>query len=165
MKTRILVLLFAILMAILLTASAASAQNLWCAVGRDRGRVLKAVALNGSAASRTFSFGPKICGKSAAVYRYLILDVEYTHTTSGNVLFTCTTGYNLSTANRTPQTCVGAGTCTALDGGIVSKAVTGSKNYVARLGLRGMRAWSCVASHDNTPAAGDIVTVHAYLTD
>jgi len=137
----------------------------WCPLGVN-GTTLSNVALNGAAASRTFKFGPVACrNEKVASFRWLVLEMEFTHTTSGNVLVTCTTGQTLATADKTPQTCSGSGTCTANDAGIVSKAVTGSKKWAARLGIRGYRAWSCVASHDSTPVAGDKLTVGAYLTD
>ena len=136
----------------------------FCSLGTD-GLVINAKPMNGAASTLTFTFGPRECARNVASFQWLIIEGEFTHTTDGNVVVTCTNGRSVATATHTPQTCVGAGTCTGVDGGVFSKAVTGDKDFSFRLGLRGYRAWSCVASHDNTPAAGDILTVNAYLTD
>lgn len=136
----------------------------YCLLG-TAGVVIDAKPMNGAASTLTFTIAPIQCGRDAASYRYLVIESEFTHAKSGNVLWTCLTGATVATATKTPQTCTGSGTCTAVDAGIVSKAVTGDKQWAARVGVRGYRAWSCVASHDNTPGVGDIITANAYLTD
>lgn len=136
----------------------------FCSLGTE-GKVIDAKSMNGAASTLTFTFGPRQCARNVASFKWLVVEAEFTHTTSGNVLFTCTNGRSVATADKTPQTCTGSGTCTATDAGIVSKAVTGNKKWSFRVGIRGYRAWSCVASHDNTPAAGDVLTSYAYLTD
>ena len=134
--------------------------------GPDNGRVLTAVPLNGAASTLTFVVDPIRCGQKTASFSLLVLKVNFTHVTSGNVVVTCTTGHDTKTATATPQICTGsAGTCIAEDAGIVSKAVTGDKEWAVRIGIHGYRAWSCTVSHDNTPAAGDLVTVHGKVTD
>jgi hypothetical protein len=123
--------------------------------------------MNGAASTLTFTFGPRECARNVASFKWLVIEAEFTYASkAGNVLFTCTNGRSVVTADKTPQVCVGAGTCTAVDAGIISKAVTASKNWSGpRIGIRGYRAWSCIASHDNTPGAGEILTAYAYLTD
>jgi hypothetical protein len=136
----------------------------YCLLG-TAGVVVDAKPMNGAAATLTFTIAPSQCGRDAASYQYLVLESEFTHSTNGNVLWTCLTGATVATATKTPQTCTGSGTCTAVDAAIFSKAVTGNKKWAVRLGVQGYRAWSCVASHDGGPGAGDILTASAYLTD
>jgi len=128
------------------------------------GTKLSAVSLNAAAASRTFTAGPTSCNDNMASYTYLVIEAAYTHSNSDDLVITCTVGGTVATATKTPQLCTGAGTCTANDAGIFSKAVTGDKNFAVRMGIRGFPAVSCVASHA-TAGAGDILTVIAYLTD
>lgn len=137
----------------------------WCAVGSARGKMLSAVALNAGATARTFVFGPVACGRKVGSYRYIEFEAEYTHATNGNVLLTCTHGQRAATADKTPQVCTGAGTCTLVDAGVLSKVVSGSKKFSGRIGLRGRHVWKVVASHDNAPVAGDKLTLYVYLTD
>jgi len=127
--------------------------------------LLTAVSLNAGAASRTFTVGPKECNAEVSGYAMLTLEVAHTWAKDGNIVLTCLVGSTIATATFTPQACAGSGTCTAVDGGIFSKGVTADKSYSVRLGHRGYAAISCVASHDNTPGAGDVVTVTGYLTD
>lgn len=156
--------LFAAILSLIPAVAFAQATVDFCSLGTE-GVVINAKPMNGAASTLTFTFGPRECARNVASFQWLIVEAEFTHTTSGNVIITCTNGRSVATANKTPQICVGAGTCTALDAGVVSKAVTGDKNWSFRVGIRGYRAWSCIASHDNTPAAGDVLTVSAYLTD
>jgi hypothetical protein len=157
---------FILLVAVVLFPSMAFSQatTRFCSLGTE-GLVIDAKPMNGAASTLTFTFGPRECSGNVASYNWLVIEATFTHTTSGNVIFTCTTGVSVATADKIPQVCSGGGTCVAVDGGIISKAVTGNKKWAARLGIRGYRAWSCVASHDNTPAAGDILSANAYLTD
>ena len=93
-------------------------------------------------------------------------EAEFTYSSkAGSVLMTCLTGRSVATADKTPQVCAGAGTCTLLDGAILTKAVTANKKWKFRMGLRGYRAWSCIFSHDNSPTASELFTGYAYLTD
>jgi len=135
-----------------------------CAMGIN-GKVIDTKPLNGGAATLTYTFGPVACGRRISSYSYIAFEVEYTNVTAGNVLLTFTNGRTRATATHTPQTCSGSGTCTMVDAGIFSKAVTGSIDYSGRLGPRGFNIWKVIASHDNTPVAGDIITVRLYLTD
>lgn len=155
------------LIAIAIPVPDASAQSTvdFCSLGTE-GKVIDAKPMNGAASTLTFTFGPRYCARNVASFKWLVVEMEYTHSTKvGNVLLTCTNGRSVATADKTPTTCVGAGTCTTVDGGIFSTAVTASKNWSMRLGIRGYRAWSCVASHDGTPTASEILTANAYLTD
>lgn len=140
----------------------------YCRLGKAQrnGRVLNDVSLNAAAASRTFTIGQESCNEWTASYQWLIVELDFTYDTkAGNVVLTCTTGQAIANADKTPQVCVGAGTCTALDAGIVSKAVTANKKWAARIGIRGYVAWSCVVAHDGTPGAGERITARAYLID
>lgn len=107
------------------------------------------------------------CGRDISSFTWAIFEIDFTHTTDGNVVLTCTNGQapTAAAAKFIPQTCAGAGICTTLDAGIFSKAVTGNKAYSFRLGVRGYRTWRCVISHDNTPATGDLISIGGYLTD
>lgn len=160
----------ALLLAFLSAAAAAPAdpaiddRPYRCALGVG-GKVLSAKAMNGSASSLTYTFGPKACGRRVASFRWLVLEAEYTHANSGNVVLTLTHGQRAATANKTPQVCTGSGTCVLVDAGIFSKAVTGDKKWSARLGLRGFPIWKIVGSHDGAPAGGDLLTIYVYLTD
>jgi hypothetical protein len=128
--------------------------------------VIDAKPMNGAASTLTFTFGPRECARNVASFKWLVIEGEFTYSSkAGNVVATCLTGRSVATADKTPQTCAGAGTCTALDAGVVSKAVTANKKWAFRIGIRGYRAWSCVVSHDNSPTASEIFTGYAYLTD
>ena len=158
-----------IMLAFLLCAPVAIAQEATttCPIGDGNGLVINAKPLSGAESTLTFTFGPQLCSRDVSTFTYLTVEVEYTHTTNGNVVLTCTTGQMQTTATKTPQACdsVTGGACIAADAGIIKKAVTGDKDYAVRLGVRGYKAWSCVMSHDNTPVATDVITVHAYVTD
>jgi hypothetical protein len=122
--------------------------------------------MNAAAGVRTFTFGPRECTSNVSNYNWLVVEMEFTYSSkAGNMIVTCTNGRSVATADKTPQVCIGAGTCTATDAGIVSKAVTANKKWSFRVGIRGYRAWSCVASHDNSPTASEKLTTYAYLTD
>ncbi len=149
-----------------MTDAGAQATVDFCSLGTE-GLVIDAKPMNGATSTLTFTFGPRACGRNVASFRYLVIEAEFTYSSkAGNVLFTCTNGRSVATADKTPQVCAGAGVCITVDAGITSTAVTASKNWSGpRIGIRGYRAWSCIASHDNTPGAGEILTVNAYLTD
>ncbi len=154
-------------LAFLLLAPAALAQSTtrFCSLGAE-GVVIDAKPMNGASSTLTWTFGPRECSGNVASYNWLVVEMEFTYSSkAGNVLVTCTNGRSVATADKVPQVCAGAGTCTATDAGIVSKAVTANKKWSFRVGIRGYRAWSCVASHDNTPGAGEILTTGAYLSD
>ena len=143
----------------------AQATVAFCSLGTE-GKVIDAKPMNGAASTLTFTFGPRECVRNVASFQWLIVEMEFTYSSkAGNVLMTCANGRSVATADKIPQTCAGSGTCTATDAGIVSKAVTANKKWSFRIGIRGYRAWSCVASHDNTPGAGEILTGYAYLPD
>lgn len=155
----------------LLIPSSAEAQksSRWCRLGAvgDGGKVIDSKPMDGAAGTRTFTFGTKSCGDKTSSYSYLVIEMEFTHATNGNMILTCTNGQTTGTADKSPQVCgsITAGVCVAEDAAIVKKGVTGDKNWSFRIGIKGYRAWSCIASHDGGPAAGDILTTYAYVTD
>lgn len=134
-----------------------------CQIGQT-GVVVNAQPLNGTV---NFKFGPTVCGRKVASFAYLVIEIDYTHANSGNVVVTCLTGSARNEWDKAPQVCdsVTSGTCVLVDAGKGSKAVTGDKKWAFKLGVRGYQAWSCTTTHDGTPGAGDIVTERAYLTD
>ncbi|MHC4867013.1 MAG: hypothetical protein ACYTEX_23290 [Planctomycetota bacterium] len=154
------------LLTFMASTAAAQATVDFCSLGTE-GLVIDAKPMNGAAATLTFTFGPRECARNVASFQWLIIEGEFTYSSkTGNVLITCTNGRSVATATHTPQTCVGAGTCTTTDAGIFSTAVgAANKNWSVRLGIRGYRAWSCVVSHDNSPTASELFTGYAYLTD
>ena len=157
----------ALCLSTLLLAADTSAQATvdFCSLGID-GLVIDAKPMNGATSTLTFTFGPRACARNVASYKWLVIEAEFTYDSkAGNILYTCLTGRSVATANKVPQVCAGAGTCTLIDAGVATKAVTGSKKYEFRIGLRGYRAWSCIVSHDNSPTADEIFTGYAYLTD
>jgi hypothetical protein len=154
------VLIFSIFLS---TPLAAQETARHCQIGR-MGVVVDAKPLNGTV---NFKFGPRVCGRDVSSFTYLVIEVDYTHSNSGNIVVTCLTGQQRDAADKAPQLCdhVSSGTCVMVDTGKASKAVTGDKKYTFRLGVRGYRAWSCTTTHDGTPDANDVVTERAYLED
>ena len=160
--------LFALALTALFCPATASAQSTvdFCSLGTE-GLVIDAKPMNGAASTLTFTFGPRTCARNVASFQWLVIEAEFTYSSKdGNVVITCTNGRSVATADKTPTTCTGSGTCVTADAGIFSTAVSAAnKKWSVRLGIRGYRAWSCVASHDNTPTASEIFTANAYLTD
>ena len=130
------------------------------------GYIFKNVALNGATSTRTFKFGDTACNRKVSSYEFAVFEFDFTYSSkSGNIVLTCTTGKDLKNADKTPQICVGSGTCTAMDAGIFSKAVTANKKWAVRMGIRGYASWICVVSHDGSPTASELITMNGYLTD
>jgi hypothetical protein len=156
-------ILLALILLCVTSTAYGQADARYCRVGRD-GIVVRDGALNGTV---SFNVGPMQCGARVSSYTYMILELEYTHDSNGNVVVTCLTGQSVATADKAPQGCASVidGVCTAADIGVVSKAVTADKKWAVRLGIRGYRTWTCTITHDGTPTASDLVTVRAHLAD
>lgn len=120
---------------------------------------LNAQAMNAAAGSRTFTLGP-VDGFATIQFWF-----DFTHTTDGIISLTCTGGPLSGDKDYTLTQCAKASTegeCAAIDSGVLKSGtanLTADKKWDGRLGMRGARYMSCVAVHDNTPAAGDILTV------
>jgi hypothetical protein len=129
------------------------------------GTKLSAVSLNAAPASRTFTVGPTIGNDRLLDYGTLVMEIAFTHTNNGAITTTCTTGLTAATATKTMTTCtVSAGDCNLQWGGVmVTPTLTTDTSWSQRLNIRGHPALSCVVSHGGTPAAGDVVTLTAYL--
>lgn len=130
------------------------------------GTLLSAVALNGAAATRTFTVGPALTnGTRLYNYSILTLRVAYTWANNGTLTVTCTEGDTVATATATPTTCtVASGTCTLNYAGVfVTPSLTASKTFKIDMGLTGSQALSCVVAHGGVPNANDKVTVSGVL--
>jgi len=151
-----------VLFALLFSASAA-AQNKHRAY--PLGTKLSAVSLNAAAASRTFTVGPTLGRDSLLDYGTLVLEYTFTHANNGTISTTCTAGQTVATADKTLTTCVvSGGNCTIQFGGVATTAtLTTDKKWLWRLGIKGIKALSCVVAHGGTPAAGDVITVTGYV--
>lgn len=115
---------------------------------------LSAVAMNGAAGTRTFTF-------SAVGYARTVFYVSFTHANSGTLTLTCTASPDGNTTDHTLTVCnTSAGTCTLVDAGIwVSPSLTGDKDYVIDAGVLGYRDVECVLVHGGSVAAADVVTL------
>lgn len=120
---------------------------------------LNAVALNAAAASRTFTIGP-VDGFATIQFWF---DFDYT-AVAGVISLTCTGGPTSADKDYTLTVCDSASTegeCSAKTSGILKSEgqLSADTKWDARLGMRGARYLSCLAAHDNTPGATDLLTV------
>lgn len=131
-------------------------------VGPDRSAVtsgLSAVALDGAAGTRTFTFNP-------VGYARVIFYVDYTHSNDGTLTLTCTASDDGNTTDFALTTCTEAsGTCTLnFAGVIVTPSLTTDKDFVAVLGVHSYRSVECVLEHGGTPDSADVATITYDLT-
>ena len=136
------------------------------------GKLLDAVAMNGAAATRTFSILSSNTNPQACLprkYAQLVLTASFTRVNTGTHTYTCTvSGSGQSTAalaTYAPTTCTeGAGTCTLSWGGVfVTPSMAASKDYAFRFGHRGYPNVKCVVEQSGAPGAGDVLTVYGEL--
>lgn len=128
---------------------------------KDLGTILPEVALNASAANRTFVLPTN----SGIGFSTLMLFVNYTHNTDGQLDVTCTGGPAATDRDYQPTTCVVAtGVCTLKFGGKVQTDgdLTANTKFWARIGIAGTKDMSCVVT-ESTPTADDKVEIKAYL--
>jgi len=132
----------------------------------DLGTLLDAVALNGAAATRTFTVGPTLSNRINLVgFSTIGFDVNYTYSAGGVLTFTCTgtsgSGAAATYAVNTLTTCTtSAGTCTLNWAGVVNTpTLAADKKFNFPLGVSSLQSVKCAVSLSGSPAAGDIVTV------
>jgi len=131
------------------------------------GTLIDNKALNGTAATLTFTIGPKIGNEWLHSYSYLGLLTFYDYGTGGTLVITCKVGTSTSDVNYPPDTCiVSAGTCLMNTAGIFqsSAALAADAYFSPRLGIRSYPVISCVASMSGA-GANDKITITGYLTD
>lgn len=119
---------------------------------------LSAVALNGAAATRTFSITNKLG------FADIMLMAKYTWANNGTMTFVCTHSGDSNVTDYTPSVCtLAAGVCTMDWAGTwTTPTLTASKNFSLYIGMRGAKDVECVVTHNGTPGAGDLITVQYY---
>ena len=138
------------------------------------GVLLDDVALNGVAATRTFTVtspsttpAPGYCDPRK--YSALVLTLAFTHANNGTLTTTCTVS---SSGQKTaadiayePTTCTdAAGTCNLNFGGVfVTPSLSASRKYGLRFGHKGYANIKCVTAHGGTPNGSDKLTVYGEL--
>lgn len=127
---------------------------------RDLGTLLSEVALNASAANRTFSL-PTNYGIGFGTY---ILFINYTHNTDGNLDVTCTGGPSATDNDYIPTTCeIVNGVCKVKFGGkILAEGLTTDIKFWGRINITGAKDVECVVT-ESTPTADDKVEIKGYL--
>ena len=157
-----------ILLAIVLLApSVALAQVTPKTRSLELGTVLNNIDLDGAAAVRTFTIGPSIGGTSLITgderlegYTWLDLRFAFTYGASTDVGLTCTTSENGGTDEDTLQDCtLASGVCTSNDASW-TKAVTASKKWRWRIGIKNGKRVKCVVTSTGA-GASDQLTVKA----
>ena len=132
------------------------------------GALISAKPLNGAASTLTFTVGPTLGDGRTALFGYstITLDVDYTYSAGGVLVFTCTgTGIPVAaSATRVPTTMtVAAGAATLNWSGVISTpTLSTDKSFYFPIGLNGTQAFKCVLSMSGA-AAGDIVSVYGTL--
>jgi hypothetical protein len=132
----------------------------------DLGTLLDAKALNGAAATRTFTVGPRENNIDILGYDEIVLEHYFDYTaTAGTITTTCKVGRTVATAAFSPTTCTTAtGTCTVNMGGVfVTASLSADTKWVVRMRIEGYAALSCVVAHGGSPGATDKITVTGYL--
>ena len=138
-------------------------------------KVLDAVALNGAASTRTFTFGsvsPAVSGNHPAEgMATAIFWVDYTHANNGTLQFACTASHDDNATDYTVSTCsTASGKCTlnfpTSDIVFETPTLSGDKDFVFRWTMRGYRDLECSVTHSGTPSASDVLTLHlGFITE
>lgn len=140
--------------------------------------LIDAKPLNGALSTRTATIGPDdTCGtgdlgsssrkETVGSFQWLVLDLDYTRATAGDLTITVTTGITASTATAAIGFCttVVDGNCASAGGGVITITVGASSIHRDhKINIRGRRVLKIVVAH-SAPAAGDIATLKGYLTD
>lgn len=123
--------------------------------------LIDAKTLSGGLTSRSFAI-------EVAGYKWLNVKVAYTYVTAGTITVLCddvsstavksNTHYTMTTST----TALGA-TTLYWDTGATTPAFAASKNFSVKVKVEGRAFVECSLTHNNTPVAGDIVTVTGEL--
>jgi hypothetical protein len=100
-------------------------------------------------------------------FQLLVLDIDYTRATAGDLTFTITTGITAATATAGIGFCstVVNGNCALSVGGVATITVGASDIHTdLKIGIRGRRVIKIVVAH-SAAASGDDLTVDGYMTD
>lgn len=124
------------------------------------GTLLSGVALNASAATRTFDLA---LANEFTGFGILTVYVNYTNSAATDVQMSCTSKPSSTVSAATLQSCaVSAGTCTSTDAGW-NNSVSGDEVFVWRVDINNYPGTlSCVFS-GTSAGAGDLITVDGWL--
>jgi hypothetical protein len=140
--------------------------------------LLDDIVLTDTLANRTATIGPEdTCGtgplgsssrkETVGSFQLLMLDIDYTRATAGDLTITITTGITASTATAGIGFCstVVNGNCAVSVGGVATITVGASSIHTdLAIGIRGRRVIKIVVAH-SAAAAGDIIKLEGFLTD
>jgi hypothetical protein len=160
--------LFASLLVLTLFASSPvlAVQEVGKAAVLDIGTQLNAVALNGLAATRTFTVGPKFENENVLGYTEIVLEHFFDYTANaGTITTSCLVGRTAATATFSPTTCTTSlGVCSVnLGGTFVTASLSSDTKYSVRMRVAGYPTIKCTVTHGGTPGATDKITVTGYL--
>ena len=146
-------------------AASAEVTGSVCVIS-DAGSTLNQAALNGTAASRTITLGPTVCGRPLESYKTLVIETNFSYAATGALTWTCLQGPTAARAIYKPTTCTTAsGTCTLNNAGVMSTAsLSASLAYGVRIGIQGYPVVKCVISHGGTPGATDTIDAFAIVS-
>lgn len=154
------------ILALLWISPAFAAPELHLTLPTTARTLLDAVALNGAAGTRTFTW----TGLKGTADVRLFLFFDYA-ANAGNITTTCTLSQADNTLDFMPTTCsdtiaAGVNTCTLSYAGIwkTPAALSADKYFSFLVPLRGAAAMECIVAHDNTPGATDKITVYGIAT-
>ena len=163
-----------LLLGLLFAPAAASAQASYgrCVLAT----LLNDVALNGAAATRTFTIAkpttnaPGTCAlvdSSGRSYRQLNLFLKFTHANNGTLSTSCTFSPDAGTNDYEPTTCdVSSGTCTlAFAGTWTTPSLSAAKKYTFPVTILGYSHIECVTTHGGAPNASDKLHVIGELAN
>jgi hypothetical protein len=125
---------------------------------------LSAVAMNGAAATRTFTVDLSD-SQGMGTFATVVFFFNFVHANNGVISLTCTGGPTDTDKDYILTTCDAAsveGECAGHNAGILRSGtanLTGDKKWEQRLTVRGVKYLSCVAAHGGAPAAGDLLTI------
>lgn len=122
--------------------------------------VLSSVAMNGAAATRTFTLSRNVL----AGYGRILFWVDFDYATAaGAISLTCTAGpadadrdYQYTICNGTEV----GGTCTTNFAGVFTTvSLSADTKWLWVMDTMGVHALSCVAAHGGTPTASELITI------
>lgn len=146
---------------ILATSAPAFAQQIGDMSWYDQGKIIDAVACNGSSTVRRFT----LTSGSGAGYGLLDLQVEFTRVAATAVALSCTTSINGQATWATLQSCsVATGVCTSTDASWSKDVSGGSANWVWRLDFLGASDVRCTFSC-TAGGGSDLFTVYGRLSE
>jgi hypothetical protein len=158
-----------IVLVVMLSLSAAACASSETSVSTyNLGTLLNAVALNGAAATRTFTIAPQLSNyHSLLEYSTLVTRMTYDYDSNAGALsMTCTEGDTTTTATGSLTVCstISSGTCTVDFSGVMTTAsLSADKKWTWSLGIAGSQALSCVVAQSGSPGASEKITVTGFL--